>query len=84
MGVMVDQMMEPSQTKKVPAFTALSKTGVSVWGYRSGDDTTSLKEVTAEEAGTKDDVWYDLQGRRVNTPAQKGVYIRNGRKVFVK
>ena len=84
MGVMVEQTMEPSQTKKVPAFTALSKTGVSVWGYRSGDDTTSLKEVTAEETGTKDDVWYDLQGRRVNTPAQKGVYIRNGRKVFVK
>lgn len=28
-------------------------------------------------------VLYDLQGRRVQTPA-KGLYIRNGRKVMVK
>ena len=30
-----------------------------------------------------DAVYYDLQGRRVTTPVH-GIFIRNGRKVFVK
>jgi hypothetical protein len=28
--------------------------------------------------------YYDLQGRRVMTPEQKGIYISNGRKVIVR
>jgi hypothetical protein len=28
--------------------------------------------------------WYDLQGRRIEQPMKKGLYIRNGRKVVVK
>jgi hypothetical protein len=28
--------------------------------------------------------WFDLNGRRINgQPAKKGLYIRNGQKVFV-
>ena len=63
-GVMVEQTMEPSQTKRVPAFTALAKSGVAIWGYRTGDDTSAIHET--EAADTKDAIWYDLQGRRVN------------------
>ena len=31
-----------------------------------------------------DDVYYDLQGRRVSKPTPKGVYIKNGKKVTIK
>jgi len=31
-----------------------------------------------------DDKWYDLQGRRIQSPQQPGIYIRNGKKIFVK
>ena len=31
-----------------------------------------------------DSVWYDLNGRKVNAPSKKGIYIMNGRKVVVK
>ena len=31
-----------------------------------------------------DDSWYDLNGRKVNAPTKKGVYILNGKKVVIK
>ena len=46
-----------------------------------GDGTTGVKEVKSGEA--KGDEWYTLQGQRVAKPG-KGLYIRNGKVVFVK
>ena len=43
---------------------------------------TGLQEIDGVR-GKKDDVYYDLQGRRVLHPS-KGVYIQNGNKVIVK
>lgn len=45
------------------------------------DETTGIKEVhgNANVEGT-----YDLQGRKVEEPANKGLYIVNGRKVVKK
>ncbi len=40
-------------------------------------------ELSADKATALDGVCHDLQGRRVS-PASRGVYIRNGRKYFVK
>ena len=50
----------------------------------NGEGTTGLDAslVNSEEVNS---VWYDLNGRKLNgKPAQKGVYIKNGRKVVVK
>jgi len=82
-GVMVEQTMEPSQTKRVRAFTALAKSGVTVWGYRTGDDTSAIQEARTDDSHAKDAILYDLQGRRVSTPLRKGIYIRNGRKIYI-
>ena len=82
-GVMVEQIMEPSQTKRVPAFTAMSKSGVTVWGYRTGDDTSAIQEVMTDEPRSNDDILYDLHGRRISTPLRKGIYIRDGRKIYI-
>ena len=96
-GVMVDQVMEsnttawPSTTFTVNAknqtiaFTALAKTGVTVWGYRSGDDLTGIFDVEKMKDGENGkSVWFDLQGRRVMAPLRKGIYIENGRKYMIK
>lgn len=45
-----------------------------------GDGTTSIKNM---KVGTDNNIYYDLQGRRVLYP-QKGVYILNGKKVVIK
>ena len=49
--------------------------------FRLDDSTAGLDEIV--ESASEPDVFYDLQGRRVTTPA-RGLFIRNGRKVFVK
>jgi hypothetical protein len=45
-----------------------------------GDGTTSIKNM---KVGIEDNIYYDLQGRRVLYP-QKGIYIVNGKKVILK
>ena len=61
---------------------------VTVDGYANPDDAagtiditeTDINEVETEKAGT---VYYDLRGVKVNKPANKGVFITNGKKVVV-
>ena len=43
--------------------------------------TTGISRV-ASEVGN--DVWYNLNGQRIDTPIKKGLYIKNGKKVIVK
>ena len=74
-GVMVDQTLEPTTTV-VPAFTALAKSGVTVWGYRYADDATGINVLNAN--GATSESIYDLQGRRVTKPS-KGIYIYKGK-----
>ena len=81
-GVMVEQTMEPSQTKKTAAFTALANSGVTVWGYRTGDDLTGISGVAMESQQTRKETMFDLQGRRVSEPGRRGVYIVNGKKII--
>lgn len=45
------------------------------------DETTGIS--TLERIVIDNDAWYDLQGRRVAQPT-KGIYIHNGKKVFIK
>ena len=45
-----------------------------------GDGTTGIKNL---KVGVQDNVYYDLQGRRVLYP-KKGIYIQNGKKVIIK
>ena len=47
-----------------------------------GECTDIERIVTVDRDGTER--WYDLQGRRIENPATKGIYIHNGRKETVK
>jgi len=49
------------------------------------NETTAIKEITesGDAVTTKPTVIYDLQGRRVTSPTH-GVYIINGKKIYVK
>ena len=45
------------------------------------DETTGVETVVNE---VTDGVWYTLQGVRVSEPTSKGIYIKDGKKVYVK
>jgi surface protein len=46
------------------------------------DETTGI--ANADRTKSTDDSWYTIDGRKVNAPTKKGVYILNGQKVVVK
>lgn len=75
-GVMVEQTLEPT-SEKAAAFTAVARNGVTIWGYKP-IEATGIRE--AKTRPQQDDRIYDLSGRLVTTPLQKGIYIRNGKK----
>lgn len=50
--------------------------------FHDDGSTTPIQEIDAPDTD-QPDVIYDLQGRRVKKPTQ-GLYIVNGRKVFLK
>ena len=81
-GVMVEQTLEPTDTK-APAFTVLAATtGVTAWGYKYEDGGgTGIMNIKADSYG--EDYLFDLQGRKVSVP-KKGLYIQNGKKVLIK
>lgn len=81
-GVMVEQTLEPTDTK-APAFTVLAATtGVTAWGYKYEDGSgTGIMNIKADSYGA--DYLFDLQGRIVSVP-KKGLYIQNGKKVLIK
>ena len=45
------------------------------------DDATGIESLTP---ALSEGEWYDLNGRKIQTPKQRGIYINNGRKVVVK
>ncbi len=49
-----------------------------------GDDEPSVVRDIDNGQWKTDNVVYDLNGRKVNVPLKKGLYIRNGRKVVIK
>ena len=51
-------------------------------GYTVEGDATDVIDI--EIAGERNNVYYDLQGRRIGTPTSRGIYIKDGKKVFVK
>ena len=45
-------------------------------------DPSAIRLLLQDADGT--DTWYDLQGRKINQPTKKGLYIKDGRKVVIK
>ena len=81
-GVMIEQTMEPTDTK-VTAFTAVAATtGTTAWGYQT-EATTGIADITVDNHSGSD-IIYDLNGRRIDHQPCKGVYIRNGKKFVIR
>ena len=52
-----------------------------VGANEGADDATAISRIATE---VDNDVWYNLNGQRIDTPTRKGLYIKNGKKVIVK
>ena len=49
------------------------------------ENTTGVQTLNVERGTLNDDSWYTIDGRKLmQAPAQKGLYIVNGKKVVIK
>ena len=44
---------------------------------------TAIDDIVSSDKSPADAVIYDMQGRKVTTPKESGIYIQNGKKVFI-
>ena len=64
------------------AYLTVPGGSVSEFKINFGDATTAIEAIATES--NKNEVVYDLSGRRIATPSHRGIYIRNGKKFMVK
>lgn len=74
MGTETEVYVQPSEVER---YKAIYEGPV----YPISDDTNGISEICHSAAST---IIYNLQGQRLNSAPQKGVYIQNGKKVVVK
>ena len=72
--------------RSVHPFEAYMKSSSSAPPYAIGvfEDMTTGIQMMINGSWTKQEVVYDLQGRKVNAPSKKGVYIINGKKKIIR
>ena len=58
--------------------------GQEVMGDPDDPISTAISEILNANVSKNTGKWYNLNGQQVTTPQQKGLYIRNGKKVYVK
>ena len=73
-------------TSRVPACKAVLKKPAGVAASRSlgitgNDGATGISRIEADDESAE---WYNLSGQRINRPAVKGVFVKNGKKVVIK
>ena len=68
------------------AFLPINSTGARSLNIVFEDgNTTGIKALNRDERiENSEDAWYDLQGRKIQMPTQRGLYIHNGKKIVVK
>lgn len=66
------------------AWLVVPKSGVTRAdiGYSIDGDATGI--INTESGDKASDIYYDMQGRHISTPTNKGLYIKNGKKVIIK
>ena len=91
--ILVNNMFRRSTSGSIPANrgylvvepSAVNAGNAPQLSISIGDEnTTGVQTLNAERGTLNDDSWYTIDGRKLQqAPAQKGLYIKNGKKVFI-
>lgn len=81
----------PTNNESIGAFSAYFQLagGSEVIGYvlnfGEGDDVTAISEYSDNSNYSGNNAWYSLDGRRLSgKPSQRGIYIKDGKKLLLK
>ena len=88
--ILVNNMFRRSTSGSIPAnrgylVVAPSSSNAPQLSISIGDEnTTGVQTLNVERGTLNDDSWYTIDGRKLQqAPVQKGLYIKNGKKVFI-
>ena len=73
----------PFQIEGHKAWLVIPKSGTRAAGFTIEGDVLGIESLE-ELSDQPSDLYFDLQGRRLNQPTKRGVYIKNGMKVIFK
>ena len=84
-----NKLYYPSKNNKVNAlrgyFKLTNGNSVKAIDLFFGDDDDATPTVLVDEIEKVDNSWYDMSGRKLSgKPAQKGIYVNNGKKIIIK
>ena len=91
--ILVNNMFRRSTSGSIPANrgylvvepSAVNAGNAPQLSISIGDEnTTGVQTLNVERGTLNDDSWYTIDGRKLQqAPAKKGLYIKNGKKVFI-
>ena len=87
--ILVNNMFRRSTSGTIPAnrgyLVVATSSNAPQLSISIGDEnTTGVQTLNVERGTLNDDSWYTIDGRKLQqAPAQKGLYIKNGKKVFI-
>ena len=61
--------------------------GIKLWFGDEEEDADGIEEINISDSADQDgstDVYYNLNGVRINKPQKSGIYVKNGKKVYIK
>ena len=57
---------------------------IVLFSFYDDGNTTGIDDIKKDNSQNDSDVYYTLSGLRITKPTQKGIYIKNGKKILVK
>jgi len=87
--ILVNNMFRRSTSGSIPAnrgyLVVATSSNAPQLSISIGDEnTTGVQTLNVERGTLNDDSWYTIDGRKLQqAPVQKGLYIKNGKKVFI-
>ena len=86
--ILVGDVFVRSNAGTLPAnrcyLTILGSSGARSIVVDNGAGTTAIETMESESESDDAEQWYSLDGHRIDKPVQKGIYIKNNKKVVIK
>ena len=77
-------LSQPAKESLTFSFTG-NRPCVRITLYTANSSTSGIEEIEGDTREDADDAWYTLQGIRLDRqPSTPGLYIHNGRKIFIR
>lgn len=77
-------LSSPAKESLTFSFTG-NRPCVRITLFTANPSTSGIEETVADDSENADDAWYTLQGLRLDRqPSAPGLYIHNGRKIFIR